>query len=51
MGDSYDSDVMGARSVGIRPILLQRKDGPARRDVTTIRALTDLLPLLKEERK
>ncbi|MBR5534230.1 MAG: HAD family hydrolase [Ruminiclostridium sp.] len=51
VGDSYDSDVMGARSVGIRPILLQRKDGPARRDVTTIRALTDLLPLLKEERK
>ncbi len=49
VGDSYDSDVMGARSVGIRPIFLQRKDGPAREDVTTIRSLTDLLALIRQE--
>ena len=51
VGDSYDSDVMGARSMGIRPVLLQRKDGPAREDVTTISSLTHLIPLLKEEGK
>lgn len=51
VGDSYDSDVTGARSAGIRPILLQRKGGPARADVTTISSLTHLIPLLKEERK
>ena len=51
VGDSYDSDVMGARSAGIRPILLQRKGGPLREDVTSISSLTDLIPLLREERK
>ena len=51
VGDSYDSDVMGARSAGIRPIHLQRKGGPAREGVTTISSLTHLIPLLKEERK
>ena len=51
VGDSYDSDVMGARSAGIRTILLQRKGDPARTDVPTISSLTHLIPLLKEERK
>lgn len=50
IGDSYASDVLGARSVGIRPILLQRKKGPVHRDVTTIRSLSELLRLLKTER-
>lgn len=49
VGDSYDSDVMGAKSVGIRPVFLQRKDGPSREDVTTIRALTDLLAIIRQE--
>lgn len=50
VGDSYASDVLGARSVGIRPILLQRKKGPFPQDVTTIGSLSALLPLLKTER-
>lgn len=49
VGDSYDSDVLGAKSVGVRPILLRRKGGPAPADVTTIETLTELLTLLRKE--
>jgi putative hydrolase of the HAD superfamily len=47
VGDSLAHDVQGARSVGMRGVLLHRGDGPLPDvDVPVIRNLTDLPPLL-----
>lgn len=46
IGDSYTSDVQGARSAGIRPILVRRKPGKPCEDVTVVSNLIDVLPLL-----
>ena len=46
VGDSYQSDVQGARSTGIRPVLIQRGGGEAYKAVTTIRELPEVLDLL-----
>ena len=46
VGDSYQSDVQGARSAGIRPVLIQRSGGEAYEEVTTVRELTEVLGLL-----
>lgn len=44
VGDSYRSDVAGARSAGIRPILLQRDGGAAPDDtVTAVHSLDQVL--------
>lgn len=49
VGDSYSSDVLGARSVGIRPVLLERSASEPRGDVETATDLTEVLELLRQE--
>lgn len=48
VGDSYPHDVVGARAVGMRPVLIARGDrqAPADPEVTVIRSLTELPALL-----
>jgi len=43
IGDSYTSDVQGARTAGIRPILVQRKTGKTYADIAVVRDLTEAL--------
>jgi putative hydrolase of the HAD superfamily len=43
IGDSYESDVVGARAVGITPILLDREDKARYQDVICIGSLTELI--------
>lgn len=52
IGDSYVGDVLGARSVGITPVLLDRRSAhdPARLDCLVARSLFDLLDLLQVPR-
>ena len=47
VGDTYEADIVGARNVGIRPILLDRDGTQADRWKETIRSLTELPELLK----
>jgi putative hydrolase of the HAD superfamily len=49
IGDSYTLDVLGARSVGIRPILLDRRGYIQENDVDCllVHSLTELLDLLE----
>lgn len=49
IGDSYVFDVLGARSVGITPVLLDRhhRVDPNKMDCLTVHSLTDLLELLE----
>ena len=48
IGDSYHTDVLGARAVGIRPILLCRTgEAPEEDGLTVVRSLQDALELLK----
>jgi putative hydrolase of the HAD superfamily len=49
VGDSMSHDIEGARGVGMRGVLVHRSDAPvsAPPDVTVIRDLSDLLPLLE----
>lgn len=42
IGDTYESDIVGARNVGIRPILLDRDGTQAGRCDETIRSLSEL---------
>lgn len=46
IGDSYGSDVLGARAAGIRPLLVQRKAGQSYEDVTVAGTLLEALELL-----
>ena len=48
VGDSYPHDVLGARAVGMRPVLIARGDRPTPEDpeMTVIRSLTELPDLL-----
>jgi putative hydrolase of the HAD superfamily len=43
IGDSYEADVVGARAVGITPILLDREDKARYQDVIRIGRLTELI--------
>lgn len=43
IGDSYEIDVLGARAVGITPILLDRKGQADYQDVICINSLTELI--------
>lgn len=45
VGDSYSSDIIGAKSAGITPILVQRTGGKTYPDVTIVRNLMEVLPL------
>lgn len=47
IGDSYESDVLGARVAGILPVLLQRTDGNKHDDVITVKSLVEVMPYLK----
>lgn len=51
VGDSYTLDVLGARAVGIAPVLLDRKGqlAPDQVDCLLIHSLTDMLALLEIE--
>lgn len=51
IGDSYILDVLGARSVGMTPVLLDRKHQltPDQVDCLLIHSLSDLLPMLEIE--
>lgn len=51
IGDSYTSDVQGARTAGIRPILVQRKTGKTYADIAVVRDLTEALPLLAQQQE
>lgn len=42
VGDQYDQDVVGARRVGINPVLLVRGNGTAQFDCPVINSLTEL---------
>ena len=46
IGDSYDTDVMGARGVGIRPVLLLRRRVRQHDDVDTVDSLEQALELV-----
>ena len=46
IGDSEKTDVCGALSVGITPILLNRKNKAVKSDVMVINSLSEVLPLL-----
>ncbi|HIR93205.1 MAG TPA: HAD family hydrolase [Candidatus Egerieimonas intestinavium] len=47
VGDSYASDVQGARAAGIRPVLVDRSGQKRYPDVETVSSLTELLPILE----
>lgn len=51
IGDSYTLDVLGARAVGMTPVLLDRKRHltPDQVDCLLIHSLSDILPLLEIE--
>ena len=46
IGDSYDTDVAGARSAGIRPVLLLRGQVQQHDDVDTVDDLTQALDVI-----
>lgn len=48
VGDSITSDVKGALSAGIQPVLLNRSGQPVPDGITSVKSLTELLPLIKE---
>lgn len=47
VGDTYEADIIGARNVGIRPILIDREGSQQGRWNETIRSLAELPELLK----
>lgn len=47
IGDSYGSDVEGAKKAGIRPILIQRKEQKTYEDVIVIRRLKEALDYIQ----
>ena len=49
VGDTYEADIVGARNVGIRPILLDRDGTQTGRWRETIQSLTELPELLKAD--
>ncbi len=49
IGDSEKTDVLGARSVGITPILLNRKNREVKTDVIVIKDLFEALEILKNK--
>ena len=46
VGDSYVADVLGARSVGITPVLIDREGKAPRVDCIVVRELTDVLSVI-----
>jgi putative hydrolase of the HAD superfamily len=50
VGDTYEADIVGARNVGIRPILLDRDGTQTCRWHETIQSLAELPELLKRQK-
>ena len=50
VGDTYEADIVGAREVGIRPILIDRENPHVDRWSETIRSLAELPELLKGQK-
>jgi putative hydrolase of the HAD superfamily len=48
VGDSYLADVLGSRSAGLHPVLIDRDGVAPKVDAPVIRALTDLLGVVDE---
>ena len=48
VGDTYEADIVGAKGVGIRPILLDRDDTETGRWDETVQSLSELPKLLNE---
>lgn len=48
IGDSYSSDVLGAMSVGIKPVLIRRTGDKPYDAITTVKSLSEVLPFLQE---
>jgi putative hydrolase of the HAD superfamily len=46
VGDEFEVDVLGARSAGLRAVLLDRDGGAPPEEPAVVRSLADLLPLL-----
>ena len=50
IGDQYNADVLGARGVGIRPVLIDREGLQGHvNDCLKVNSLAEVLPLLKEQ--
>ena len=49
VGDTYEADIIGAKNVGIRPILIDRDNTQTGRWDETIRSLSELPALLKKD--
>ena len=49
VGDTYEADIIGAKNVGIRPILIDRDNTQIGRWKETIQSLSELPALLKED--
>ncbi len=48
VGDSYVSDVLGARGVGITPVLIDREGTAPAVDCTVVASLLELLGLIED---
>ncbi|MCL4459278.1 MAG: HAD-IA family hydrolase [Chloroflexi bacterium] len=48
LGDSYEADVIGARAVGIAPVLIDRRHCYSEVDCPHLDNLADLIPLMME---
>jgi FMN phosphatase YigB (HAD superfamily) len=42
VGDQYDQDIVGARGVGMQPLLIDRKDGAGKLDCPVIKSLSEI---------
>ena len=49
VGDNYREDVLGARAAGLRPVLVDRKNGNGHRDCDCVGDLRELIDVLMEE--
>jgi HAD superfamily hydrolase (TIGR01549 family) len=47
IGDQYDQDIVGARGVGMNPILIDRKNGSAKLDCPVINSLSEVVNYLR----
>ncbi len=46
VGNLYEVDVVGARTAGLAPVVIDRRDHPESRDCPVIRSLEELIPLV-----
>ena len=51
VGDSYQSDALGALSAGIKPVLIDRKGINGHSDIISVKDLANVLALLHSRRR